>query len=143
MKIIKLINSNGYKAVFDEIPELTYEKIGSDYVGSATDDKGNVILSHFLKRERFGDAFGGRELNLKMKDGSTETIKDYWFDHGSYLKHGEFIRIGAETLEGLQNCYVYFSANINKEIFINMVEEYLSHDKIYGYREVEEWCNLQ
>lgn len=144
MKIIKLIKiNNHYYTMFNEIPEITYEKIGSDYVGSYVDSKGTVIFSRFLKRERFGDAFGGSELHLNMKDGTIQTIKDYWFDHGSYNQHGEFIGIGAGTLEELQRCYVYCGKNINKEAFNEMVEEYLTRDKLYDYREVEEWCKLQ
>ena len=145
MKIIKLIKDKfgHYKAVFNEIPELTYEKIGRDYVGSTINSNGEIVASHWLEKRGYGDAFAGREIKLKMKDGSTETIKDYWFDNGSYKDHGEFMSIGAETLEGLQNCYVYFSYNINVSAFENMVKEYLSYDKIYDYREVEEWCELQ
>ena len=40
MKILKMYVSRKYKpenyyCMFDEIPEITYEKIGCDYVGSA------------------------------------------------------------------------------------------------------------
>lgn len=145
MEILKLVKQKHgqHFVVFDEVPEITYEKIGSDYVGSALDLNGDIIASHFLKRESFGDAFAGRELDLKMKDGSTETIKNYWFDHGSYKGHGDFINIGAGTVEKLQDCYVYFSYNINKKTFEKMVDAYLKRDKVYGYYEVKEWCHLQ
>lgn len=145
MKIVKLIKTDvsGYFAVFDIVPELTYEKIGINYIGSAVNEYGETVFSRLLKRESYGGAFGGRELELTMKDGSTETIKDYWYDYGSYKEHGEFMSIGGETLEGLQNCYVYTGYNINKKAFEKMVEEYLSRDKLYDYREVEEWCKLQ
>jgi len=75
MKIIKLIkNSYGhYAALFDEIPTKTFEKIGSDYVGSY-EENGKVILSWYLKKERFGNAFAGRALSLYMKDGSTSNL---------------------------------------------------------------------
>lgn len=146
MKILKLVKSekhDHYYAMFDEVPELTYELIGSDYVCSSVDSEGNIIASQYLKRQRFGNAFAGRELKLKMKDGGSQTIKDYWFDHGWYEPHGEFIGIGAGTLESLQDCYVYFGYNINKELFYKMVEEYLAKEKLYEHREVEEWAKLQ
>lgn len=146
MKIVKLIHNekyDNYYAMFDEIPEITYEKIGSDYIGSAVDKNGNIIVSEFLKWERFGDAFAGREISLKMKDGSIQKIKDHWFDCGSYKEHGKFIGIGAGTLESLQDCYVYCSYNINLETFNMMVEEYLSREKLYEYYEVQDWCRLQ
>ena len=144
MRILKLVkNSYGHCYVmFDEIPQKTFEKIGIDYVGSY-EENGKVILSWYLKKERFGDAFGGREINLNIKDGTVKTIKDYWFDCGSYPEHGEFINIGAGTLEDLQRCFVFCSMNINKEAFENMVEEYLKRDKIYEYDEVEKWSKLQ
>jgi len=145
MKILKLIKQKygNYFVVFDEIPEITYEKIGNNYIGSAINSNGDIIASHFLKRESFGDAFGGREITLKMKDGSVKKIKDYWFDHGSYKGHGEFVGIGAGTIEELQKCYVYFGYNINKNTFEKMMDEYLTYEKLYDYKEVEEWCKLQ
>lgn len=145
MKILKLVKDkfNHYSAVFDEIPKITYEKIGADYVGTAVNTNGDIIASHWLKREQYGGAFGGRELELKMTDGSVEKTKDYWFDHGSYPEHGEFMSIGAETLEGLQDCHVFFGFNIHVEAFRNMLDEYLAHDKTYNHDEVREWCRLQ
>ena len=46
MKILKMYvaRKKGWKhyyCMFDEIPEITYEKIGCDYVGSACDENGN------------------------------------------------------------------------------------------------------
>lgn len=144
MKIIKLIKQNGhYSAMFDVIPEITYEKVGSDYIGSSVDLNGSIIASSYLGYESWGKAFGGRELNLTMKDGTIQSVKDYWYDCGSYKKHGEFIGIGAGTLEGLQDCFVYFGFNINKDKFNDMIEDYLSRDRIYTHDEVKEWCNLQ
>jgi hypothetical protein len=129
--------------MFDEIPEVTYEKIGIDYIGSAVDENGNIIFSRHLQWERFGDAFAGRELSLKMKDGSITKIKDHWFDWGCYEKHGEFVNIGAGTLESLQDCYVYFNCNINKDMFQKMLEDYYSIEKEYDYDEIEKWAKLQ
>jgi len=144
LKIIKLIkNYNHYRAVFDYIPKITYEKIGLDYIGSYVDSDGAVVLSQFLKYAKHGDAFGGREIPLPMKDGSIKTIKVYWFDSGCCEEHGEFVDIGAGKIEELQRCYVYFGLNINKQKFNEMVEDYLKMDKVYSHGEVEDWCKLQ
>jgi len=147
MEILRLVKHEGqpgrYSAVFNIIPELTYEKIGHDYVGSSVNANGDIVASHWLKKESYGNAFGGRVIELKMKDGTTKDVKDYWFDHGSYPDHGSCRSIGAETLEGLQRCYVYFGYNINTDTFQKMVDEYLKHDKVYGYWETEDWCKLQ
>lgn len=145
MKILKLAkyNINSYGAIFDKVPEITYEKNGRDYVGSVIDNKGNIIFSNFLGYCSYGDAFGGRELTLKMKDGTKNKIKDHWFDCGYVKDHGEFIDIGAGTLEEMQNCFVFYSMNINKKYFKKLVEQYLKFDKVYGYDELREWTNLQ
>jgi len=148
MKIIKLCKaesygSSHYYVMFDEIPEMTYERIGSSYVGSATDENGDIVFSRYLKWEPWGDAFAGRELSLKMKDGTTSIIKDHWFDYGSYKEHGVFISIGAGTLESLQECYVYCSYNINRDTFQKMLDDYYSREKKYEYYEIEKWCKLQ
>lgn len=148
MKIVKMCvarryGNEHYYCLFNKIPEITYEKIGMDYIGSATDEFGNIIFSNLLHWERWGDAFAGRELSLKMKDGSITKIKDHWFDCGSYKEHGEFISIGARTLEKLQDCYVYQGMNINKKTFEKMLNDYYSREKEYEYREIEEWCKLQ
>lgn len=148
MKILKLHKSKEgiYYCLFDVMPKITYEKIGSDYIGSATDENGNIIFSDYLGYSRgIGSfvGFAGREITLPMKDGTVKKIKDHWWDCGSYEKHGEFIAIGCGTLKSLQECYVYCSYNINKTAFEKMLDEYYSREKEYGYKEIEDWCRLQ
>lgn len=148
MKILKMHKANignhyYYYCVFDVIPEMTYEKIGSDYIGSAVDEYGNIIFSRHLGYRRYGDAFGGRELCLEMKDGTVEKIKDHWFDCGGYSGHGDFIEIGAGTLKSLRDCYVYYGMNINKFTFNKMLADYLMMDKPYEYYEIEKWCKMR
>lgn len=148
MKILKMYVSRRYGnehyyCLFDEIPEVTYEKVGMDYIGSACDKDGNIIFSHHLGYDSWGKAFASRELTLHMKDGSTQKIKSYWYDWGHYKKHGEFIDIGAGTLEDLQDCYVYCGMNINKSTFQKMLDDYYSREKEYGYDEIKEWTRLQ
>ena len=146
MKIIKAVHiaeTNHYYIIFDEIPRLTYEKIGSDYVGSAVDDKRNIVFSECLKWDRVPGAFSGREFTLEMKDGTTEKIKDHWYDTGHYPAHGDFIEIGASTLEQLQECYVYYGYQINRKLFEEMVDEYLLENEFCSYEEGKIWVNLQ
>lgn len=129
--------------MFDELPQMTYEKIDLDYVGSVIDGDGDVIFSEYLGYKSWSDAFGGRELTLHMKDGTLKKIKDHWWDCGYCKEHGEFIAIGASTLESLQDCYVYCSYNINKSTFQKMLDDYYSREKEYEYEEIREWCKLQ
>lgn len=150
MRILKLCRTenygnNNYYVMFDEIPKMTYEKIGRDYIGSATTKEGDIIFSEHLGYESgsYCHAFGGRELELCMKDGTTEKIKNNWYDWGSYKPHGEFMSIGAKTLEDLQDCYVYCGYNINVDTFHKMLDDYYSREKEYEYYEIEKWCKLQ
>lgn len=143
MYVARRYGQEFYYCLFDEIPEITYEKIGSSYIGTAIDEDGNIIFSKHLGYERWGDAFAGRELTIKMKDGTTEKIKHHWFDWGHYKKHGEFVSIGGGTLKSLQNCYVYCSYNIKKQTFEKMLDDYYAREKEYEYYEIEKWCKLQ
>ena len=147
MKILKLYRAQRsswthYYVIFDEIPRLTYEKIGADYIGSACMDDGTVIFSEFLKKGHSG-AFAGRTIPLTMKDGSVKNICDYWWDNGPYPAHGEFVSIGSGTISDLQQCYVYCSMNIAKAAFEKMLEEYFRHDHSYEYYELQDWVFLQ
>ena len=107
------------------------------------DKDGNIIFSRRLSYERFGKAFGGNEISLQMKDGSTQKIKDHWFDYGSYKLHGDFVRIAADTLESLQKCYCYCGYNINADIFRNLLDDYYTRDREYEYDEIRKWVRLQ
>lgn len=148
MKILKMYvarkyGQEHYYCMFDEIPEVTYEKVGLNYVGSAEDENGNVIFSEMLGYSNMTGAFGGCEFTLKMKDGSEKKIKDHWWDWGHYREHGEFISIGAGTMEDLQRCYVYHGMNINAHAFQIMLDDYYSREKEYKYYEIEEWVERQ
>ena len=147
MKILKMYvqriyGNTHYYCVFDEIPKITYEKIGVNYIGSAIDEKGDIIFSDFLKMGRSG-AFAGREFSLIMKDGSVEKIKNYWWSDGPYSEHGQFISVGGGTIEELQKCYVYSGYYINKQTFEKMLNEYYSREREYEYREIEKWVKMQ
>jgi hypothetical protein len=144
MKIIKAHKSkDGHLYLMvDDIPKITYEKVGLSYVGS--DDKG--YFNDYLKYEyAYGNmrAFAGREINLDMKDGTVTTIKDHWWDAGFYDKKHEYIGVGLGTLEKLQDCFVFCSYYIRKDKLEAMLEEYLKDNSFYDYWDIEKWCKLQ
>ena len=144
MKIIKAHknkNSHLYLMV-DNIPQMTYEKIGSSYVGA---DKENYF-SDYLKYERGSGnfmAFGGREIRMQMKDGSIQKLKDHWWDSGHYDREHKYINIGLGMLDELQNCFVFRGYNIRKDKLELLVEEYLKNDIFYEYYDIEKWAKLQ
>lgn len=147
MKIVKAIcndfgGAKSYYVMFDEIPKKTYRKVGADYVGTCKDKDGNILFSHYLKKGSSG-AFAGSTLTLDMEDGSKQEIKDYWWDAGPYSEHGEFISIGAATLEDLQKCYVYFSMYISVPLFQNLLDEYLKTNNFEKYDDVKAYVDMQ
>jgi hypothetical protein len=147
MKIIKLVHNDcgAYYVIFDEIPKMTYEKHGFDFIGSAYDNNGGIVFSKYLKYENWPDAhaFGGRKLELLMKDGSIKKIWNHWYDAGYCGIHGKFISIGAGILDDLKKCFVFCSYNINEAIFNRMLDEYYKYDKSYDYDELEKWAKRQ
>lgn len=144
MKIIKAHkNKDGHLYIMvDNIPKVTYEKVGLSYVGS--DDEG--YFSDYLKYERgYGNflAFAGRELSIDMKDGSTETIKNHWWASGFYDQEHDYIGVGLSTLDKLQDCFVFCSYYIRKDKLETLVERYLKDNTFYEYYDIEKWCKLQ
>ena len=57
MCVIRRYGKEHHYCMFDEIPEITYEKVGCDYVGSACDENGNIVFSKFLKKRAFWKCF--------------------------------------------------------------------------------------
>lgn len=144
MNIIKAYkNPNRHLYIMiDEIPKITYEKIGMSYVGS--DEQG--LFNDYLRYE-YGSgsfkAFAGREFSIELKDGTIVKLKDHWWDSGVYAKEHEYIGIGLGTLESLQDCYVYCSYKVRKDKLEELLNDYLKRDKFYEYYEIEKWAKLQ
>lgn len=130
-----------YLAV-DNIPKVTYEKVGLSYIGS--DDEG--YFSDYLKYEHGSGsfvAFAGRELCIHLKDGTIQKLKDHWWAYGNYDNEHEYVDIGLGTLEDLQDCYVFCSYCIRKDKLQILLDEYLKNNPFYDYWEIERWCKLQ
>lgn len=144
MKIIKAHkNKNGHLYLMvNEIPKITYEKVGLSYVGS--DDEG--YFNDYLRYE-YGSgsfvAFAGREISIELKDSTIQTLKNHWWASGHYDKEHEYVEVGLSTLEKLQNCFVFCSYSIRKDKLEKMIEEYLRDNIFYDYWDIEKWCNLQ
>jgi hypothetical protein len=144
MKIIKAHkNIRGYLYLLvDEIPKITYKKIGMSYVGSDDQEFFNDYLKYEQASKGF-QAFAGREFTIELKDGTIVKLKDHWWDSGAYDKENEYIQVRLGTLKQLQDCYVFFGYNIRKDKLEKMLSEYLSENKFYDYREMEKWCKMQ
>lgn len=141
MKIILAMEAQegDIRIIVDKIEEMKYKKVGRDYIGESE----SKAFREVLKYKSFGNAFAGRELSLKMQDGTIETIKNNWYDAGSGDSK-KYRNIGIGTLKKMQNCFVFCSININRIVLEEMLEEYLKKEKMYTkYDEVREWIERQ
>lgn len=140
----QVVEQFDYNMIVDEIPEMVYEEDNyGNIIGKAIDNEGNIIFSHHLKKKRYAGAFGGRELHIKMNDGSINTYKDYWWDYGPYQNHGKFIGVGIATIDGFNDINVFNSRNINVNTLEILINDYLKHDRFYTHQEIKEWVFLQ
>ena len=145
MKIVDLVKANSQLwIVFDEpVGQLTYEKHGDLLIGS--DEQGVFYDCLYYDRPSpYMKAFGGREFDLPMKDGSvTHCNGQYWDGHVAEAENvvGEKItKISARTKEELKRCFVFAAMYISKRKLDEMLEEFeASHPgyEPFGYREYE------
>lgn len=145
MKILDIIqyHHGGQNYVFDEIPALTYERRGRFLIGS--DDTGTFwdILCYGRERDL---AFGGREFDLPMKDGSVTHCAGEWWQSNP-TSAAEYVpedleEIGARTLEALKKRYIFSSYLIVKSKLDSMLAAFFEGHINYQYwepREYEYW----
>lgn len=146
MKIVDLVKANSRLwIVFDEpVGQLTYEKHGGLLIGS--DERGIFYDCLYYDRpSQYMKAFGGREFDLQMKDGSvTHCCGQYWYGHidDAWKAVGEEItEIGASTKEELKECFVFTSRNISAKKLKEMLEEFDAANPGYDpieYRQYKE-----
>lgn len=145
MKIIAKVKFNdGFAYVLDQKIELEYEQLkDNSLIGF---DKSKTFYDYYsYKIEKGFKAFGGREISLKMTDGTTRIIKDYWWSSSlifskKYFKNDNvsFIRVVANDENSLFNYFVFYEYYANKEAFEKLEKEY--NGKIYEYKNLEKIC---
>jgi len=98
--------------ILDTMPDLLYERHGS--ILFATDD-GFFDCYGYEAPSRNSRAFGGREFDIRMKDGSTIKANGQWWSIGA-AKHcpEPLVSVGISTLPLLEKCYVFSSGNVFK-----------------------------
>lgn len=145
MKVLAIVNT-GSQVFYslDESPEMIYEKHGSLLIGK--DESG--VFYDVLIYEGCGPtwkAFGGREFDLPMADGSTtHCYGQYW--SGGTSKAEELlgiklVGIAAESVSDLVHCYVYCGYLVDAEKFETLVktsnpDKYNGKDASYKYKSI-------
>ncbi|MFJ5469428.1 hypothetical protein [Pectobacterium carotovorum] len=137
LSVVAVVSMNdGEALVLNRELDLVYEKMpNGDYVGEDGPFKNLLYFKH-----GFGEAFAGRELTLKMKDGTLEKIKDHWW-HG-LLKGTQ--SVVACDIASLKKCYVFSGGfSVNKEeydalraTYTGPVYPYWDYEKIIKFDDV-------
>lgn len=143
MNIVDIVQfNNGIAIVVDEIPKLTYEKHGTNLIGS--DDSEVIFDCLYLQNDRLQKAFAGREFDLPMKDGTVTRCKgQYWSGRTRECANEIGIELGVatiQTLDALKKCYVFTGYQVNRLAYRSMVSEFFKKNPdydIFGYWEYE------
>ncbi|MBO1003150.1 hypothetical protein [Pseudogracilibacillus auburnensis] len=140
--LLALVKFNDRVALVLKKPlKFTYEKHGDLLIG--TDNLG-VFVNIFLYRRPVGKwkAFGGREFDIPMKDGSVIKATGQWWDGGlsraEEILGQEIVNVTAEDIESLKSCYVYCGIYAFKDKYEELIKGYKG--EVYGYREFEKKC---
>lgn len=127
--VVAVVMVNDSEALVLNRPiRFSYERVGQDFLGS------DGPLRDFLYYERGGGsfkAFAGRELSLQMADGSVEKLKDHWWS--GTPKGCRDVIVG--DVEALRACYVFSSAQIEREAYAALRGTYTGC--VYPYRDYE------
>ena len=146
MKIVDLVKANSRLwIVFDEpVGQLTYERHRDLLIGS-DDQRVFYDCLYYDRPTPHMKAFGGREFDLPMKDGSvTHCYGQYWdgrVAEAEKVVGEEIAEIGASTKEELNRCYVFTGRKISKRKLEEMIEEFEASHPGYeplGYWEYED-----
>lgn len=98
LSVVAVVDMNGGEGLVLSRPlRFVYSRSGKDFIGS------DGPFRDVLRYDRASDAFAGRELSLLMDDGSTETVKDHWWQ--SYFPGCVSVAFG--DVESLRKCYVF------------------------------------
>ncbi len=132
-KVIDVIlHKNQYETqvffVLDRLPDLKYEAkvLSGKRVLIAND--GIFSGLYYYNKDRYAQAFAGREFKIPMKDGSFTEAKGQWW-HGSTT--GNTVGVGIGTPEGLGKCNVFRHIEIDAEVYNNVLRDCKSPSNNY------------
>jgi len=134
--LVKFNDSIGI--VLDKYPVITYERHGNYLLG--LDEYG--VFVNCYEYEQPGPtwkAFGGREFDIPMTDGSVIKAFGQWWDGGgkyfSEVIGGAIVPATVQTVEGLRKCYVFHGCRASKKELTDLINSYSG--KTYEYWEYE------
>lgn len=136
MEIVAIVKFNdSVGLVFDKIDPLEYEKIGDSIIGS----NGLFCACYYYEAPSYAfKAFGGREFDITLKDGTVIHCNGQWWD-GITSVHRQIVPdivyVTASSIDELKKCYVFFGYSSSKKKINEMISAYTG--RIWDYREYE------
>jgi len=132
--------------VLDRAPEFVYERIGNSLVA---EDSGFFNFYYYNPPSQGFKAFAGREFTIKMKDEDDIEAKGQWWDGMPADYSGLVYQHGVGTIKGLNDCNVFSSCYVDKEVVSywlanndpsNNYNKYCVRNKDYGmHKIVSKW----
>lgn len=120
--------STSYYLVIDRSPVRVYERTG------------NMLVSHdsgfydFLGiKPGSKGAFGGREFDIKLTDGSTYHCDGQVWACGRPEGVEPTVEVGVSTLEHLRNCYVFCGASVSRALLEQWLAANTPSNRYYKY----------
>lgn len=121
-----------YYVVTDVPVKFTYSRRGRIFVGQHGD-----FFDFLQGTEAKGDAFAGREFDIDLSDGGKFHCRgDVWSIAAPKDIAPELAYVGVKDINGLRNCYVYFSGYVRKYV----LEEWLAKNEPREYWDFEKEC---
>jgi hypothetical protein len=129
--------------LLDEYPDYRYESrpVEPDAVSYIRPQNETLywaevgpFVKSYVHSPGSSNAFGGREINIPMKDGTTRTFKGDLWDSGQWLANPNSKGVGIGSVEQLTKCYVFFGgSHIDNDFFERWLDE--NPDKIAPYKQ--------
>lgn len=144
-----ILHKNAYGTqtmfVLDKMPEFKYKEFKTKRGTRALLSKDGIFSSlyYYDRPTKNFQAFAGRKFDIPMEDGSIIEASGQWWDGSPE----NTTSVGISTIEKLEECYVFFSSNVEEDKFKQITEnwnkpsnnyhKYDKRDKSYQVHTIE------
>ena len=138
-KVIAVVKFNDREALaLSENPIIKYEEYGSLLLGL---DQYGIFANSYYLGHNCGSfrAFGGREFEIPMTDGTFKKAHGQYWDDGraefEEILGSEIIGVTIKEIHELNDCYVFYGMSAVKSEYDKLRATYTG--KVYEYYEYE------
>lgn len=137
VKIIELVTSGKQRFfIIDREPDFKYKKFEIPGEGLFLIAEDGPLVSCYRFETPVGKwkAFGGREFDIPMTDGTVTKANGQWWHDTPKSIYKYYYEEGVRSLKDLTDCFVFCSAMVKKSV----VDEFLATNPVAkNYREYE------